>query len=85
MTKSIFEKKLEGLEFSQGYATENYIHARVVNLSLKESIEELNRRKECCVGYPHLCTKTPENCDFKVNWLDIEEIFGKIEDDKKEN
>ena len=45
---------------------------------LVDKLNKIEKKKHCQGGYPHICNKHPENCEYYINWEDIiKEFTGK--------
>lgn len=76
MTKSMIEQELDKLQ-EQGTWYKYYTKNKDLFLILQKAREELRKLAECNRGYPHICSKHPEDCDLTLMWVDVEKVLGK--------
>ena len=95
MTKSLIEQRniLNLLERFSYYKTATMTFDEFVlllktrelafNLFIQKALEELKKNRYCnsTIAF-HICDKNPDDCNFIVDWLDIEKCFGEVKDDK---
>ena len=81
MTKSIIELELEKCKEicacgSSGHGG-GFLDKSQVNSSIQKALEELMKDRYCnsTIAF-HICDKNPDDCNFIVEWLDIEKCFG---------
>ena len=79
MTKSIIEQELERLDRD---CINDHCND-CINSAIQKSFEELMKNRYCnsTIAF-HICDKNPDDCNFIVEWLDIEKCFGEVKDAK---
>lgn len=39
-----------------------------------KTLDEVKSKRHCITGYPHKCERNPDDCEFIVDWDEIEEL-----------
>ncbi|MEK6880800.1 MAG: hypothetical protein AABY22_14370 [Nanoarchaeota archaeon] len=49
-----------------------------VHEAIQNTLKELEKKRQCQNGYPHVCKKHPGDCDYIYFESDVQEAFGKV-------